>query len=539
MYGISEGDRESTHSIFLFFKLNVMRIFSIILSISALVFISCYSRGQSKQSNVEGGKQQAYATSLSVSLKPGKSYTFNIFDNYARTVYFKNITDKDTVISKRLPIDKPLYLVYGSVLMVPTGDPILRTYNLLLCPGDSVVLKEGIDGAILMESTSGFSNFIDSLISIPKDFYWHNMKQQQTELKAMGLNRMLENIDSSFQKNEASIGNLDLSETRSNILRNLNGIITYTAIAHLLLESDIADSKLTDSLHEEMFRHIEEIRSITLNNLTICKALIAYNARKGNRNLDKNDFWGCVTGADEQLKQTDLYKQYLICHVGHTFVHEPKNMAELNKKLLTIRGKDPFLDTLYQVTNILSKTFTNFAQARTDLRTFAGGRFNFLLENDQESSNHETKNISGLPPVSLSDFRGNKSDFMRIIRRKNYKLTVVDFWASWCIPCIGEIPHLKKMENKFKSKPIQFVTISIDKEEDIQKWVAAAKKNGIYNEPNQYRLANFKKSPLTKMLNIRNIPRYLVINNKGEIVDANFSRPSDSSFELELLKYLN
>lgn len=513
-----------------------MRIFFLILSVSSLSFLSCFSQGESKQKNIENNKQQAL---VSISMKPGGSFLFNTFNNYSRGIEFKNITNKDTIVTKTLSIDKPVYIVYGNILVVPIGDPVLRTYGLLLNPGDTVILKQGIDGAISMQYSSGLPDFIDSLISVPKDFYWHHGMQQRNDLKAIGLNGMVQNIEGAFKKNEAAISNLHLSEKRANILSNLNGIVKYTAIAHLLLEPNVADSKFTDSLHEEMLRHLDNIRSIKLNNYIIYRAIIAYNAKKQNGNLNKNDYWGCVSEADQQLKRTDMFEEYLISNVAYTFIQTPKEIVGINKDLQTVHTKDPFLDTLYQLTNILLETSTNFKKAKRDLETFAGGRFNFLITDNEKSSNHEMKTLSGLPPVNLYSFRGNKFDFKRIVLNKKYKLTVVDLWASWCVPCIMEMPHLKKMEERFKSKPIQFVTISIDKETDIGKWVEAAKKNGIYNKPNQYRLANFKESPLTKLLNIKNIPRYLVINNEGKILDYDFYRPSNDSFELELLKYLD
>ncbi|MEH6305593.1 TlpA disulfide reductase family protein [Olivibacter sp. CPCC 100613] len=502
-----------------------MKIFRFILPAMVLIASSCFS--------------QPAPTILSVSLKPSGSIPFNFFDVYGQQLHFKNNTNKDTVITKKVLIDKPKFLYYGNFLVLPKG-PVFLTYPVLLIPGDTILLKQGEDNAIVVQRSSGYPNFIDSLISIPEDFYLHNLEQQQTLLKTVGLAGMIQQIENSFRKNEVSICNLNLPDMQAEILRKMNSSIKYTATAHLLVDPTVSISSTTDSLYNDMYRHVNEIRSLNaLNNTNIYRAIIAYNAKKRNRKLDYNDVWACVAGADEQVKQTDFYKDYITTMVAEGFVYAPEKIQEINQALKGIRMQDPYLDTMYQLTNILSETVTDFKRAKQQLKSFANGRYSYIIENDENSANHEKKSITHLAAVDLYNFAGNQSDFKQIITNTNYKLTLIDFWASWCIPCINEMPALKKVENKLKDKPIQFVAISIDKEEDVGKWIDAAKRNKIFHKPSQYRLANFKQSPLTKLINLKNIPRYLVIDNKGNILDDDFYRPSDDRFELALLKYLN
>ncbi|WP_232758881.1 TlpA disulfide reductase family protein [Flavobacterium sp. ALD4] len=57
--------------------------------------------------------------------------------------------------------------------------------------------------------------------------------------------------------------------------------------------------------------------------------------------------------------------------------------------------------------------------------------------------------------TKLEDFKG--------------KYVYIDVWATWCGPCLAEIPSLKKIEEKFHDRNIAFVSISNDKLEDIEK----------------------------------------------------------------------
>ncbi|GAA4791019.1 hypothetical protein GCM10023231_18640 [Olivibacter ginsenosidimutans] len=503
-----------------------MKALSMIWPMATLIFVSCFSREASDDKTTDKA-QQARPVVISVSLKPGEELKLMVPAKYNGKFHFKNSSRKDTVITERVVLDKPLFLDYNNIYVLQQGT-LSRTYSLLLSPGDSIILKKE-EGALSLSYASGFPNFIDSLITLSQD----------QNLKAMDLSETIQQIEASFKQNEVAIRNLHLPETRKDLLTKLNSKNKYALTAHLLADSAMTVTKTTDSLYDDLYEHADDIRSIdALHNQWIFGTLIAYNAKKQNKNIDKRDVWACIVGADQQLKQRDFYKEYVANCVAWSFMSTPKDIEAIKRKLQSVHTQDPYLDTIYQLTSILSGTFTDFKQAKKKLTTFAGGRYRYLIESDEASANHEMKSIANLPPVDLYDFTGKQTDFKRTVTDKNQPLTVIDFWASWCIPCIAEIPHLKKIERAFKNKPIQFVTISIDKEADIAKWIAVAKKNGIYNSPHQYRLANFKESALTKLLNIRNIPRYIVMNNKGDILDDDFYRPSNGNFELELLKYM-
>jgi thiol-disulfide isomerase/thioredoxin len=115
--------------------------------------------------------------------------------------------------------------------------------------------------------------------------------------------------------------------------------------------------------------------------------------------------------------------------------------------------------------------------------------------------------------VKLSDLRG--------------KNIYIDVWATWCGPCIAEIPSLKAMEEKYSNENVQFVSVSIDKEEDREKWrqfVLSRELGGI-----QVMANSAWSSELTKKYNISGIPRFIMINDEGAIVEVDAPRPSNAS----------
>lgn len=122
--------------------------------------------------------------------------------------------------------------------------------------------------------------------------------------------------------------------------------------------------------------------------------------------------------------------------------------------------------------------------------------------------------------------------FEELLKKHEGNTIYVDFWASWCAPCLEEMPSSFKAASTYKD--IVFLYISVDK--DINAWSKEAKRLGL-DERNSYLLSTGFKSNLAKQLKIQTIPHYVIINSKGEIQNRNAPRPSDDELELELKKY--
>ena len=111
----------------------------------------------------------------------------------------------------------------------------------------------------------------------------------------------------------------------------------------------------------------------------------------------------------------------------------------------------------------------------------------------------------------------------------------IDFWATWCVPCIKEIPFLKEVENKFEGQNIQFVSISLDKPDDHEKWKNYVKTNDLSGI--QLIADEETHSIFSRVWNIDLIPRFVLLDNECRIVNSNAPRPSDPKL-LELFNSL-
>jgi len=97
------------------------------------------------------------------------------------------------------------------------------------------------------------------------------------------------------------------------------------------------------------------------------------------------------------------------------------------------------------------------------------------------------------------------------------KLTLIDFWASWCKPCRLENPNVVSVYNDYKDKGFNIISISLDKNK--RNWEKAIKDDNM----DWYHISNLKywSEPIAKSWGVRSIPATFLIDEDGIIVAKN------------------
>lgn len=107
---------------------------------------------------------------------------------------------------------------------------------------------------------------------------------------------------------------------------------------------------------------------------------------------------------------------------------------------------------------------------------------------------------------TLDDFKG--------------KYLYIDIWATWCQPCRQELPYLKALEEQFKGRDITFLSLSADS--DKSKWEARIKEGDMTGV--QLYLGN--NSDFLTAYGISGIPRFILLDRDGRIINSEMTRPS-------------
>ena len=146
-----------------------------------------------------------------------------------------------------------------------------------------------------------------------------------------------------------------------------------------------------------------------------------------------------------------------------------------------------------------------------------------------------SKLAKGMPSPAFVEYENHKGGTTSLKDLKG-KYVYVDVWATWCGPCIREIPSLKEVEKQFHGKNIAFVSTSIDKASAHNTWVEMVKNKELGGI--QLMADNDWNSQFVKDYAIEGIPRFILIDPDGNIVSADAPRPSNPKL-VELFKELN
>ena len=130
------------------------------------------------------------------------------------------------------------------------------------------------------------------------------------------------------------------------------------------------------------------------------------------------------------------------------------------------------------------------------------------------------------PPFSITTLDGQRMSMDDL----QGKVVLLDFWATWCVPCREALPHIQKVAKKFQGEPLLILSVSLDSEE--QKWKEFIVKNEM-TWP-QYRDGSFR-GPISRLFAVNAIPHTFTIDADGVLQDEHIG---DASIEGKLKKLL-
>lgn len=131
-----------------------------------------------------------------------------------------------------------------------------------------------------------------------------------------------------------------------------------------------------------------------------------------------------------------------------------------------------------------------------------------------KSSNSTTSTAEVGKPAPNFSAQDPNGKSLQLMEQLGKKVTIIDFWASWCNPCRKENPNMVKMYAELHEKGLNIVGVSLD--EDRNAWKKAIEKDGI----TWAQMSNLKgwKDPIALQYQINEIPNTYLLDSKGNII---------------------
>lgn len=120
------------------------------------------------------------------------------------------------------------------------------------------------------------------------------------------------------------------------------------------------------------------------------------------------------------------------------------------------------------------------------------------------------------------DMEGNKVKLSSCIPEG--KIAMLEFWASWCGPCRGEIPHLKHIHEKYP----EFDIISISVDDNVQEWEKAVKEENM--DWTQLRDMSMMNGNAMNLYGVMGVPCCIILDEQGRFLKTNMRGPYLDAF---------
>jgi len=111
-----------------------------------------------------------------------------------------------------------------------------------------------------------------------------------------------------------------------------------------------------------------------------------------------------------------------------------------------------------------------------------------------------------------------------LLEQHKGKVVYLDIWATWCGPCLREMPPSQSLKKEMEGQEIVFLYLSVD--DNKHRWENTVEAKQIFG--NHYLASDAIVQELKENYGLSSIPRYMIFDKSGNVLNANAPRPSDA-----------
>lgn len=322
------------------------------------------------------------------------------------------------------------------------------------------------------------NNKTDSISFLYSDFDVKLSKEQQG----------VKSVDNLFEDYEKFFNKKDLDSLFN---KNLNDDKIKTTKPMIALNKMLYINKLQaiDSKSKKILKYLTEFDQQNQPIASPLYASLLYNFAKNN-----------ISSIDFQELDIENYSEYFIKQLSIAFFRFLK--FEDNKGDIKYRSAIKWLKT----TELYKKDSIYIKKKITPLN-------NKLFK-------------ERLTELKLYSFENKLNGFNKILKQNPSPFYLIDFWATWCAPCIKGVNIMGDMN---MPKNVKVISLSLDKTKDKEKWKIKTKE---LEQPITYWLdeTSVEGKSFLKFIELQSIPRYLLIDKNMNLIDQAFYHPQESQF---------
>lgn len=301
---------------------------------------------------------------------------------------------------------------------------------------------------------------------------------------------------------------------------------------------------------------------LTVDNVLGSMPMIINNGEEITIDVDKTNILKSVMSGSES---TDLYNNYNITYQDKR--RELVNLNNLMRKAQRDEDSDKMKDLQAQLEaknteiNNLSYAFVGdnpesvvsliLLEKQTAARDLDPERFMESYNGLSDDLKNSTKGQELNQKVSVIVEKLKKGEALKIgksapeftapdangnelaLNDAKGKVTIIDFWASWCGPCRRENPNVVKVYEKYHDKGLEILGVSLDRPGQKDRWLKAIKDDKLtWKHVSNLQYFN---DPVAKLYNISSIPATYILDENGTIVAKNLRGPMLENKIAELL----